>query len=85
MSASSVESHQRAFEVQVTGDELIVLPADGRLLAIPTAWFPRLLNASEPQCRHFELPGEGLGIHWPEMDEDLSIAGLLRGTGVPQK
>jgi hypothetical protein len=44
-----------------------------------------LLNATESQRRNFELLGDGLGIHWPEIDEDLSIAGLLRGTGAPQK
>jgi hypothetical protein len=85
MSAWSVETHPRALEVQVTEDELIVFLADGRRLAVPIAWFPRLLNATESQRRHFELLGGGLGIHWSEIDEDLSIAGLLRGTGVPQK
>jgi hypothetical protein len=85
MTTSSVETHPRALEVQVTEDELIVLLADGRRLAVPLAWFPRLLNATASQRKNFELLGDGLGIHWPEIDEDLSIAGLLRGTGAPQK
>mgnify|MGYP000232907090 CR=1 FL=1 len=85
MSFSSVEIRARAHEVQLTDDELIVVLADGRRLAVPIAWFPRLLNATESQRRNFELLGEGISIHWPEIDEDLSIAGLLRGTGAPQK
>jgi hypothetical protein len=85
MSISSVETHPRAHEVQVTEDELIVFLADGRRLAVPLAWFPRLLNATESQRRNFELRGDGLGIHWPEIDEDLSIAGLLRGSSALQK
>jgi hypothetical protein len=85
MSTSSVETHPRAQQVQVTEDELIVFLADGRRLAVPIAWFPRLLNATESQRRNVELLGDGVGIHWPEIDEDLSIAGLLRGTGAPQK
>jgi hypothetical protein len=85
MSISSVETHPRAHEVQVTEDELVVFLADGRRLAVPVAWFPRLLNATESQRQNFELLGDGIGIHWPEIDEDLSVAGLLRGTRAPQK
>lgn len=85
MSTSSVETHPRAHHVEVTDDELIVFLADGRRLAVPIAWFPRLLNATESQRRNFELLGDGIGIHWPEIDEDLRIVGLLRGTGAPQK
>ncbi|MCC6860064.1 MAG: DUF2442 domain-containing protein [Bryobacterales bacterium] len=85
MSISSVETQPRAHEVQVTDDELIVRLTDGRRLAVPLAWFPRLLNATESQRQNFELLGDGLGIHWPEIDEDLSVAGLLRGTSASQK
>jgi hypothetical protein len=85
MSISSAETHPRAHEVQVTEDELIVFLADGRRLAVPLAWFPRLLNATESQRRNFELLGDGLGIHWPEIDEGLSIAVLLRGSGALPK
>ena len=70
----------RAKEVSVTEDELSVVLADGRRLAVPLAWFPRLLRATPAQREHFELLGDGEGIHWPDVDEDLSVAGLLRGS-----
>jgi hypothetical protein len=47
---------------------------------VPLVWFPRLLHATDQQRGHFEILGDGEGIHWPEIDEDLSVAGLLRGT-----
>jgi hypothetical protein len=70
----------RAKEVTVTEDELIVALADGRRVAVPLAWFPRLLRATANQRRNFKILGDGVGVHWPEVDEDLSVAGLLRGT-----
>jgi hypothetical protein len=66
--------------VTLTEDELIVALADGRRIAVPLAWFPRLLHATAEQRSNFEILGEGVGIHWPDIDEDLSVAGLLRGT-----
>ncbi|MGH7336087.1 MAG: DUF2442 domain-containing protein [Myxococcota bacterium] len=80
MSSSLPSSDPRAKEVTLTEDELIVVLADGRRIATPLAWFPRLLRATPEQRRHFEILGGGAGIHWPEVDEDLSVAGLLRGT-----
>ena len=80
MSSSLPSADPRAKEVTVTEDELIVVLADGRRIATPLAWFPRLLHATTEQRRHFEILGDGVGIHWPEVDEDLSVAGLLRGT-----
>ena len=70
----------RAREVFSSEDELTVLLADGRKISVPLAWFPRLLHATAEQRQNFELLGEGEGIHWPDVDEDLSVAGLLRGT-----
>jgi hypothetical protein len=69
----------RIKEVTLTDDELVVVLADGRRLATPLAWFPRLLNATPEQRARFELLGDGAGIHWPDVDEDLSAEGLLRG------
>ena len=69
----------RIKEVTVTDDELIVVLADGRRLATPLAWFPRLLNATPEQRAHYEILGDGAGLHWPDVDEDLSAEGLLRG------
>jgi Protein of unknown function (DUF2442) len=69
----------RAREVSVSDDELTVLLADGRKISVPLAWFPRLLHATAEQRRNFELLGGGEGIHWPDIDEDLRVPGLLRG------
>jgi hypothetical protein len=79
MSSSVVEIRPRAREVSISDDELTVLLADGRKISVPLAWFPRLLHATTDQRQNFELLGEGEGIHWPDVDEDLSVAGLLRG------
>ena len=75
----TVAPDPRAKEVTVTDDELIVVLTDARRLAVPLAWFPRLLRATREERDHFEILGEGVGIHWPDIDEDLSVAGLLRG------
>ncbi|HEU4429129.1 MAG TPA: DUF2442 domain-containing protein [Myxococcota bacterium] len=65
--------------MRVTADELIVVLHDGRRLSVPLDWFPRLQRASEGQRNQFELLGGGLGIHWPALDEDLSVRGVLLG------
>jgi hypothetical protein len=78
MSSSLPSADPRARKVQVTEDELSVVLADGRRISVPLAWFPRLLEATPEQRAHFELMGDGRGIHWPEIDEDLSVAALLR-------
>ena len=83
MSSLVVEARPRAVEVSVTDDELRVVLADGRALSVPLAWFPRLLHATSSERQRFELLGDGEGIHWPDVDEDLSVAGLLRGTPAP--
>ena len=80
MSSSLPDVDPRAKEVAVSDDELSVLLADGRRISVPLAWFPRLLRATPAQRARFELIGDGQGIHWPDIDEDLSVAGLLRGT-----
>lgn len=74
----------RVRTVLVTDDELIVGLRDGRTIAVPLAWFPRLLNATPEQRKHWELAGAGYGIHWPDLDEDLSTEGLLRGASAPR-
>ena len=83
MSSSNVETGARARDVRVTDDELIVWLVDGRRVATPLAWFPRLLAGSQAERTEWELIGEGEGIHWPRLDEDLSVAGLLRGVRAP--
>ncbi|HVT43251.1 MAG TPA: DUF2442 domain-containing protein [Thermoanaerobaculia bacterium] len=79
----TAEPAGRAQDVEVTEDELIVTLIDARRIAVPLVWFPRLLNARPDQRQRWELMGDGEGIHWPEVDEDLSVAGLLRGTPAP--
>lgn len=84
VSTLAVDPASRARDVRVTRDELIVDLQDGRTVSVPLAWFPKLLHATARQRRRWELLGDGEGIRWPEVDEDLSVAGLLRGTPAPQ-
>lgn len=66
-----------ARKVEFTGGELVVTLADGRKIATPLAWYPRLKKATAKQRANFEIMP--MGIHWPDLDEDLSIAGMLKG------
>jgi hypothetical protein len=79
MSSSVVELDSRAESVEVTSSELLVNLKDGRRLGVPITWFPRLLAAPQSARQNWLLLGEGEGIHWPDIDEDLSISGLLVG------
>lgn len=78
MPTSAIKVDANAVDVRVTDDQLVVVLADGRELAAPLAWFPRLAGATADQRRHWRLVGRGHGIHWPDVDEDISIASLLR-------
>ena len=78
MPTSAVKFDATAIDVRVTDDQLLVVLADGRELAAPLAWFPRLVEATEGQRRNWRLIGRGQGIHWPDVDEDVSVASLLR-------
>lgn len=69
----------RARELRVGEDSLVVELMDGRTLTVPLAWYPRLWYGSAQERVHFELLGDGGYIHWPDLDEDLSIAGMLAG------
>ena len=68
-----------AQDVRVTEDTLSVDLSDGRSLSVPLAWFPRLVHGSPRERRNWRLIGQGEGIHWPDLDEDVSVAGLLAG------
>ena len=72
-------SDARALRVAVTEYFLSVYLEDGRMLSVPTQWFSRLLDASEGQRGRYELIDDGRAIHWPDLDEDISVAGLLGG------
>lgn len=74
-----VEAKPLARGVKITADDLTVFLADGRSVSAPLVWFPRLLHATAKQRRNWEILGDGEGIHWRDLDEDLSVAGLLRG------
>ena len=69
----------RVVDVHLTDDLLWVELADGQTIAAPIAWYPRLLAATPEQRSNWQLSSAGFGIHWPDIDEDLSTAGLLRG------
>jgi hypothetical protein len=77
MSTSAISPEPRAVEVHCTDDVLQVRLADGRPLSVPLEWFPRLRSASAAARAEYRLVGGGIGIHWPQVDEDLAVAGLL--------
>ena len=79
MSTLVLESECLAREVKFTRVALVVALTDGRGLTVPLAWYPRLLHATRREREHYELIGEGEGIHWPDLDEDISVEGLLAG------
>lgn len=71
-------SQVRAKTVAVRGRSLVVALEDGREVAVPLEWFPRLVDASDRERRHFELIGDGELIYWPDVDEDIDVPNLLR-------
>jgi hypothetical protein len=79
MPISAIKLDATAVDVTVTNDRLIIILADGRELSAPLAWFPRLSEATDEQRQKWRLIGRGQGIHWPDVDEDVSVASLLRG------
>jgi hypothetical protein len=68
-------------QVAITDESLTVDLADGRTLSVPLAWFPRLVQGGPEERNRWRLIGRGEGIHWPDLDEDISVAGLLAGRG----
>jgi hypothetical protein len=68
-----------AKEVQFDSLAMHVTLMDGRIVSIPLVWFPRLHKATARQRAHYEIAGGGISLHWPELDEDLSVGGLLAG------
>jgi hypothetical protein len=69
----------RAQSLNVTEDSVIVDLLDGRTIAVPLAWYPRLLHGTPEERKHWRIIGYGEGIHWPDLDEDLSVDSLLLG------
>ncbi|MBI4459761.1 MAG: DUF2442 domain-containing protein [Acidobacteria bacterium] len=80
MSSSVVEVQEaRARSAHVSEEALEVELLDGRTIIVPLVWFPRLWHATPEEHNHFEIFGDGAYLHWPDLDEDLTVAGLLAG------
>ena len=68
-----------ALDVSFSEDAMSISLDDGRTMTVPLAWYPRLLHAKREELENFELIGSGEGLHWPDLDEDISIEGVLDG------
>jgi hypothetical protein len=84
MGSSAITADERVLDVAFNEDALSVSLRDGRVISVPLVWYPRLLNATPAQRRNWKIAGGGYGIHWPDLDEDLSTEGLLRGAKAPK-
>lgn len=84
MNTLDIKPGERVKDVNFTEDSLSVDLIDGRTISVPLAWYPRLLHATPEQRKNWHICGGGYGIHWPDIDEDLSSEGLLRGAPAPQ-
>ena len=80
MSSLTVETQEaRARSAKLTAEGLTVDLVDGRTIIVPLVWFPRLWHGTAQERNHFEIFGDGAYLHWPDLDEDLTVAGLLAG------
>ncbi len=79
------KTNKRVEAIHFTRDALVVDLMDGRTISVPLSWYPKLLKATPKQRANWEICGGGFGIHWPEIDEDLSTEGLLRGAPAPKQ
>ena len=84
MGILALRADERVTHVSVTKDTLSVGLGDGRTITVPLAWYPRLLNATAAERKNWHVAGGGYGIHWPDIDEDVSTEGLLRGAPAPR-
>lgn len=82
MSTLAVKIDTHAVDVKIDNDALRFVLADGREIAAPLEWFPRLRDASEAQRMQWRLTGRGIGVHWPEIDEDIAVDTLNENPGV---
>ena len=83
MTGSGINPGERVKTVHFGDDSFSVDLLDGRTITVPYAWYPRLLHATPEQRSNWVTAGGGYGIHWPDIDEDLSTEGLLRGAPAP--
>ena len=79
MNTSTIEIKAGIQHVEVTEDSLVVDLTDGRTVSVPIAWYPRLMHGTIEERAHCRLIGNGEGIHWPELDEDISVENILLG------
>ena len=80
MSISALEIREaRAQSIEVQDDSIVVQLVDGRTIIVPLAWYPRLRYGSPDERQHFQILGDGAYVHWPDLDEDLSIDGMVAG------
>ena len=84
MATSEPRAGERIVDVRIDEDTLGVRLADGRVITVPLVWYPRLLHATHSQREKWQISCGGFGIHWPDLDEDLSAEGLLRGAPAPR-
>ena len=84
MTTLEPKAGERVIDVRVTEDTISVDLYDGRTITVPLAWYPRLLHATPEQRANWRIAGAGYGIHWPDVDEDLSVQGLLQGAPAPR-
>ena len=85
MGILALAADERVAGVEFTIDSLVVSLMDGRRISVPLVWYLRLLDASDAQRNNWKISGGGYGINWPEVDEDLSTEGLLRGSPAPRQ
>jgi hypothetical protein len=83
MGVLAPNADERVKSVRIDADTLTVDLMDGRTISVPIAWYPRLANATPDQRTRWQIAGGGYGIHWPDIDEDLSTERLLRGAPAP--
>ena len=77
--STAVSTDARVKDVSVTDEMITFHLVDGRVISVPLAWSWRLSDATPAQRNHFEIVGDGHGVHWPEVDEDISVEGMLHG------
>ena len=85
MNTLNIKPGEKVLDVHVTDDDLCVELLDGRTITVPLVWYPTLLHATPEQRANWQIAGAGYGIHWPDIDEDLSTEGLLRGAPAPRR
>lgn len=84
MGILALQADERVKDVRFAADTFSVDLMDGRTITVPMVWFPKLFNANEEQRKNWKTSAAGFGIHWPDIDEDLSTEGLLRGAPAPR-